>query len=135
MKRSIDQAIQARPPRPVLIIPLTVILELESVLRAFYRIDAVKIVQVLKHLWACQTSTPRSPSKSLRLSFSSLAQGVDFSDALHMLACSDCETLYSVDNRRFTRRAQLLGAAWALIVLFKNPIPRTMIQPHLLQEQ
>lgn len=35
---------------PSLFVPLTVILELEWVLRAFYRFDAARVIQVMEHL-------------------------------------------------------------------------------------
>ena len=36
------------------------------------------------------------------------AEGLDFADALHLKACSHCESFYSFDDRRFARRAARL---------------------------
>jgi hypothetical protein len=37
-------------------------------------------------------------------------QGLDFADALHVLASSQCAEFLTFDDRRFARRAERLGA-------------------------
>lgn len=75
---------------PRLFVPLTVILELEWVLRAFYQFSA----------------------DALDLH----AQGLDFADALHLLASAHCSEFATFDGRRFARRANRLGVRPAVTV-------------------
>jgi hypothetical protein len=44
------------------------------------------------------------------------AEGLDFADALHLLASSHCTEFLSFDDRRFARRAKRLGVAPAVVV-------------------
>lgn len=101
--------------RPSLFIPLTVTLELEWVLRAFYRFDAVKIVQVLEHLLGLANVNVEE-SDRVANALPLLARGMDFADALHLSGCSHCEALYTFDDSRFARRAQRLGTTPAVAV-------------------
>ena len=42
--------------------------------------------------------------------------GLDFADALHLLASSRCTEFLSFDDRKFARRAKRLGVAPAVVV-------------------
>ncbi|MDO9103430.1 MAG: type II toxin-antitoxin system VapC family toxin [Methylovulum sp.] len=90
-----------------LFVPLTVILELEWVLRAFYRFDTEDFRLVIDHLLGLANVTVEEwPRVTQALALQ--AEGLDFADALHLTACSQCEHFFSFDDRRFARRAARL---------------------------
>ncbi len=98
-----------------LFVPLTVILELEWVLRAFYGFAAVDFVRVVKHLLGLpNVSVEEWPRISDALDWH--AGGLDFADALHLLASGHCTEFLSFDDRRVARRAKRLGATPAVVV-------------------
>ncbi|MBN6742664.1 hypothetical protein JKG47_19545 [Acidithiobacillus sp. MC6.1] len=45
-----------------------------------------------------------------------LTEGLDFADALHLLASSHCTEFMSFDDRQFARRAKRLSVAPAVVV-------------------
>lgn len=101
--------------RPSLFVPLTVVLELEWVLRAFYRFEAADVIQVLEHLLGLANINVEE-SERIGKALDLLAQGMDFADALHLSGCGHCEALYTFDDRRFARRAQRLGTETKVMV-------------------
>lgn len=105
--------------RPSLFVPLTVILELEWVLRAFYRFDARNVIQVLEHLLGLANVNVEESGRVAK-GLDLLAQGLDFADAMHLSGCGHCETLHTFDDRRFARRATHLGTAPKVIVPVGN---------------
>ena len=112
-QRPIARRIVAESPR--LFVPLTVMLELEWVLRAFYGFAAEDFVRVVKHLLGLpNVSVEEWPRVADALAWH--ADGLDFADALHLLASSHCETFLSFDDRRFARRAKRLGVTPMVIV-------------------
>ncbi len=100
---------------PQVFVPLTVILELEWVLRAFYGFADEDFVRVVKHLlglpnvsveeWSCITDA-----------LAWHTDGLGFADALHLLASSHCTEFMSFDDRRFARRAKRLGVTPVVVV-------------------
>ncbi len=100
---------------PQLFVPLTVILELEWVLRAFYHFQAGDFRRVIEHLLGLANVTVEEwPRVSQALALQ--AEGLDFADALHLTACSHCKSFYSFDDRRFARRAARLPLTPSVIV-------------------
>ena len=93
---------------PSLFIPLTVILELEWVLRAFYGFGTSEFVRVIEHLLGLSNITVEE-SKRIIDALALHRQGLDFADALHWAACRQCEEFLSFDDRRFARRAKRLA--------------------------
>jgi predicted nucleic-acid-binding protein len=92
-----------------LYVPVTVVLELEWVLRAFYGFAATDFVRVVEHLLGLpNVSVEDWPRVADALALH--ARGLDFADALHLVSSGHCEELLSFDDRRFARRAQKLGA-------------------------
>jgi predicted nucleic-acid-binding protein len=92
---------------PSLFVPLTVVFELEWVLRAFYGFDASQIVQVFEHLLGLgHVNTEEAERIAAALPLTE--HGMDFADALHLSGSSHCEALYTFDDRRFARRARRL---------------------------
>jgi len=96
--------------RPTLFVPLTVILELEWVLRAFYRFEAAAVIRVMKHLLGL-TNVDVEEAARVAAALELLGHGLDFADALHLTGSGHCEALYTFDDRRFARRAKRLGTS------------------------
>ena len=93
---------------PHLFVPLTVVLELEGVLRAFYGFGAADFVRVVEHLLGLPNVRVEDwPRVADALAWH--GAGLDFADALHLRASAPCEGFYTFDARRFARRAQRLG--------------------------
>ncbi|MGH8550817.1 MAG: type II toxin-antitoxin system VapC family toxin, partial [Methylococcales bacterium] len=69
-----------------LFVALTVILELEWVLRAFYGFGSGEFVRVIEHLLGLPNMTVEEPRRILD-ALARHSQGLDFADALHWAAC------------------------------------------------
>ena len=93
-----------------LFVPLTVVLELEWVLRAFYRFSALQFAKVVSHLAGLPHVTVES-SPVVLAALQDHVGGLDFADALHLRASGACEALVSFDDRKFARRAKRLKLA------------------------
>jgi predicted nucleic-acid-binding protein len=100
---------------PSLFVPLTVTLELEWVLRAFYRFETDQVTQVMEHLLGLANVNVEDAGRVAR-ALNLLGQGMDFADALHLAGSEHCEALYTFDDRRFARRARRLGATPKVVV-------------------
>jgi len=112
-QRLIARRVLAKSPQ--LFVPLTVILELEWVLRAFYGFTAKDFVRVVKHLLGLpNVSVEEWPRVSDALALHT--EGLDFADALHLLASSHCTEFVTFDDHRFARRAKRLGTKPAVVV-------------------
>lgn len=92
---------------PQVFVPMTVILELEWVLRAFYGFGVKDFVRVVKHLLGLPNVNVEEWSR-IADALAWHSEGIDFADALHLLASSHCTELMSFDDRRFARRAKRL---------------------------
>jgi predicted nucleic-acid-binding protein len=86
----------------------TVLLELEWVMRGYYRLDAEAIATVLHHLLSLPHIhiEERGHVEKALLNY---AEGLDFADALHHAAYAECESMASFDDRKFSRRVKRLG--------------------------
>ena len=90
-----------------LFVPLTVVLELEWVLCAFYGFTSAQFIRVVRHL----AGLPHLTLESAPLVLAALqthADGLDFADALHLGASAKCESMVSFDDRKFARKAARL---------------------------
>jgi predicted nucleic-acid-binding protein len=100
---------------PGLFVPITVVLELEWVLRAFYGFEPPQIVRVFEHLLGlAHVNTEEAERVAAALPLAE--QGVDFADALHLSGSAHCEALCTFDDRRFARRARRLADGTPVIV-------------------
>lgn len=100
---------------PRLFVPLTVILELEWVLRAFYGFTAEDFARVVRHLLGLpNVMVEEWPRINDALAWH--RQGLDFADALHLQASGHCTAMLSFDYRRFARRASSLGVSPPVVV-------------------
>jgi predicted nucleic-acid-binding protein len=100
---------------PSLFVPITVALELEWVLRAFYGFEPPQIVRVFEHLLGLahvNTEDAERVAAALPLA----ADGMDFADALHLSGSTHCEALYTFDDRRFARRAGRLTGSTRVVI-------------------
>lgn len=112
-QRPIARRVLAESPR--LFVPLTVILELEWVLRAFYGFSARDFAKVVNHLLGLpNVNVEEWPRVADALAWH--AEGMDFADALHLQASGHCEQFLSFDDRRFARRAKKLGIKPEVVV-------------------
>jgi predicted nucleic-acid-binding protein len=88
-----------------LFVPLTVVLELEWVMRAFYEFTPAQFAKVLRHL----AGLPHMTMEAAPLVLAALQDhldGLDFTDALHLRSSARCEALASFDDRKLARRAR-----------------------------
>jgi predicted nucleic-acid-binding protein len=93
---------------PALFVPLTVVLELEWVMRAFYGFTAAQFCRVVRHLAGLPHVTVEAGAAVLA-ALDDHQAGLDFADALHLRSSARCSALVSFDDRRFARRADRLG--------------------------
>ena len=95
--------------------PITVILELEWVLRAFYGFEAPQLIRVFEHLLGLpHVNTEEAERVAAALPL--VAGGIDFADALHLAGSAHCAALYTFDESRFARRARCLGGLTPVMV-------------------
>lgn len=99
-------------------VPLTVVLELEWVMRAFYGFAPPQFTAVVRHLAGMPHVTIESEPNILAALQDHL-HGLDFADALHLRASANCTAMLSFDDRKFAKRARKLGLAPEVTV----PIP------------
>ncbi len=81
---------------------------MEWVLRAFYQFNADDFIQIVHHLLGLPNATVEEWSR-ISDALDLHAQGLDFADALHLLASAHCAEFTTFDTRRFARRANRLG--------------------------
>lgn len=91
-------------------VPLTVVLELEWVVRAFYGFGAEAFADLLDHLAGLANVSIEARTDVIAAADLHRA-GLDFADALHITRSRDCERLVTFDDRKFARRATRLGVA------------------------
>jgi len=96
-------------------VPLSVILELEWVLRAFYGFSGQEFVRVVRHLLGLPHVTVEHWER-VADALEWHLQGLDWADALHLAASHHCENLMSFDDKRFARRAQRLQLKPSVLV-------------------
>ena len=99
----------------VRLMPLTVVLKLEWVLRAFYGFAAKDFVRVVRHLLGLPNVKVEEWSR-ISDALACHSDGLDFADALHWLASKHCTGFMTFDDRRFARRATSLGLTPAVTV-------------------
>jgi len=98
-----------------LYLPKTVVLELEWVLRGYYRFAVDDVLRVLDQLLQnpCLTAEDRP---SMEQAVAGLRSGLDFADALHHASCRGCEAVASFDDRGFARKIRTLNLPPRVIV-------------------
>lgn len=101
-------------------VSVTVLLELEWVLRGHYGFEPADVMRVLRHLLSVPWVTV-GDRDIVEFAIRSVEAGLDFADALHHASYRDCTTVVTFDDRRFARRAQRLAMRPAVMVLGAPP--------------
>lgn len=89
-------------------VPVTVVLELEWVVRAFYGFGAEDFARVVSHLCGLAHVVVEGRADVLA-ALDAHRAGLDFADALHLLRSGHCERFVTFDDRGLARRARRLG--------------------------
>ncbi|HMN74179.1 MAG TPA: type II toxin-antitoxin system VapC family toxin [Rhodoblastus sp.] len=87
----------------------TVMLECEWVLRSLYGYSPAQVTRALRAFSGLKTVSVEDPA-ALAQALDLADAGLDFADALHLLAAADCEGLATFD-RSFIRAARKAGMA------------------------
>lgn len=86
----------------------SVVLELEWVLRGYYKSTTADVLAVLRHLRA-MPNVEIEDRVAVELAIDALADGFDFADALHHASYRQCASVATFDDRKFARRAGTRG--------------------------
>ena len=93
----------------------TVLLELEWVMRGYYRFTASETISVFRHLLSLEYVNLEGRA-SIEQAVSNFELGFDFADALHHASYKECDSVASFDDKKFARRAMRIGLNPAVIV-------------------
>ena len=91
-----------------LFVSKTVVLELEWVLRGYYKSPPEDVLAVLAHLLA-MPHVDIEDRVAVELAASALGDGFDFADALHHASARHCTSMATFDDKKFARRATAKG--------------------------
>lgn len=94
----------------------SVVLELEWVLRGYYKSTTTDVLTVLRHLQALP-NVEIEDRLGVEQAIDALADGFDFADALHHASYRQCASVATFDDRKFARRAAVRGWKPAVKVL------------------
>ena len=89
---------------PSLYVPLSVVLELEWVMRGFYEIEVEGVCSVMEHLLGMPHVTVER-WEAVKDAVELHRQGLDFADALHWASSRGCDSVITFD-KQFARVAQ-----------------------------
>jgi predicted nucleic-acid-binding protein len=96
-------------------VPLTVVLELEWVMRGFYDLPTDAFCRAIDHLLGMPHVTVER-WEHVKDALELHRGGLDFADALHWVASQSCTKLVTFDDRRFARRARRLDRSPKVVV-------------------
>ena len=91
-----------------LFVSKTVVLELEWVLRGYYKSPPQDVLAVLTHLLG-MPNLQVEDRVAVELATTALGDGFDFADALHHASSRHCSSVATFDDQRFPRRASAKG--------------------------
>jgi len=91
-----------------LFVSKTVVLELEWVLRGYYKCPPEDVLTVLTHLLA-MPNLDMEDRVAVELAAAAVGDGFDFADALHHASSRHCTSLATFDDKKFARRASAKG--------------------------
>ena len=86
----------------------SVVLELEWVLRGYYKSQSADVLTVLRHLQSLP-NVEIEDRLGIVQAIDALADGFDFADALHHASYRQCASVATFDDRKFARRAAARG--------------------------
>ena len=93
----------------------TVLLELEWVMRGYYKFSTAQIAGVINHLLASPQVTVKD-RVSIVQALSHCEAGLELADALHHASYRDCDSMASFDDKQFARRSRRMGLAPRVVV-------------------
>ena len=93
---------------PAVYVPLTVVLELEWIMRGFYELRPASFCDAVEHLLGMAHVTVER-WEAVKDAVDLHRRGLDFAHALHWACSRSCERLVTFDDRRLVRRARRLG--------------------------
>jgi predicted nucleic-acid-binding protein len=102
-----QRPVAARAMRGPVWVSVTVLLELEWVMRGFYELSTQDAVRVLRALSGLENATIEDRDQVLT-AIAWHESGMDFADALHLARSTRCDGLVTLD-RRLVRRSSRLG--------------------------
>lgn len=91
-----------------LFVSKSVVLELEWVLRGYYKSTPQDVLIVMNHLLAMPQLNVED-RVAVELATAALHDGFDFADALHHASSRHCTSMATFDDKRFARRASTKG--------------------------
>lgn len=91
-----------------LFVSKSVVLELEWVLRGYYKSPVSDVLTVLRHLQSLP-NLELEDRVSVDMAIEALADGFYFADALHHASYRQCRQVATFDDKKFARRAALKG--------------------------
>ncbi len=91
-----------------LFVATTVALELEWVLRGFYKLSPDTVATVFGHLLTLPHVQVQD-RQALQSACDALAQGFDFADVLHHASSRHCDVMATFDDKGFAKRAAAKG--------------------------
>lgn len=91
-----------------LFVSKSVVLELEWVLRGYYKSPPKEVLTVISHLLA-MPNVQIEDRVAVELAATALDDGFDFADALHHASARHCASMATFDDKKFARRAALQG--------------------------
>lgn len=92
-----------------------VLLELEWVMRGYYRFAVPEIISVFKHLLSLEHVNLEDRA-TIEQAVANFELGFDFADALHHASYKICDRIASFDDKKFARRATRVGLNPTVIV-------------------
>ncbi len=87
-----------------LFVSKTVVLELEWVLRGYYKSSTESVASVFQHLLA-MPNVDMEDRVAVTLATAALEDGFDFADSLHHASSRHCTSMVTFDDKKFARRA------------------------------
>lgn len=94
----------------------TVLLELEWVMRGYYKFSTAQIAGAMNHLLALPQVTIED-RESIIQALSHCRAGLELADALHHASYRGCDSMASFDDKQFARRARRMGLVSRVVVL------------------
>lgn len=93
----------------------TVLLELEWVMRGYYKFSTAQIAGVINHLLALPQVTVED-RESIVQALSHCQAGLELADALHHASYRGCDSVASFDDKQFAQRARRMGLTPRVVV-------------------
>ena len=91
-----------------LFVSKSVVLELEWVLRGYYKSPPKDVLIVLEHLLA-MPHVDVEDRIAVEMAIAALKDGFDFADALHHASARNCTSMATFDDKKFAKRATAKG--------------------------